>query len=154
MIHYRRIGWEDIHNIWANNLWPNRETLIEPCSALSYPSLKINMEYMSGPVHFWGAYVTDTLIGVNSGHQTGDGWRSRGLWVHPQHRGAGVANTLLNLTVHDAILNGAQYVWSLPRKTSFSVYQRVGFIQVTDWLDQGVEFGPNCVACINLNTPM
>ena len=36
------------------------------------------------------------------------------------------------------------HIWSLPRKSALSVYEKYGFIKTSDFFDERVEFGPNC----------
>ena len=37
-------------------------------------------------------------------------------------------------------------VWTMPRKSALFAYENVGFHKIGKWIDEGVEFGPNCVA--------
>ena len=36
-------------------------------------------------------------------------------------------------------------MWTVPRKSAMPAYQSVGFVQQSDWFDDG-QFGPNCIA--------
>jgi hypothetical protein len=38
----------------------------------------------------------------------------------------------------------------MPRKTALLAYNKVGFKMIGDWFDEGVEFGPNCLAIMKL----
>jgi len=146
------IDFDTIESIWKNKLWPGRET-IRPVSSINYykeTNLQVyNLEY-SKPV-FLGLYIDKELVGVNSGHMVNRfEYRSRGLWVNPQYRKKGIGSALLDETIKHARQQGCKYIWSLPRKPSLSVYTKVGFVKVSDWINENVEFGPNCYVRLDL----
>ena len=127
------IDFSTVYPIWSSHLWPNRVSAIEPTSAMQYLGnydLK-NMNYI--PVFL--AYIQDNIIlGVNSGHKCQDnGYRSRGLYVQPEYRGKGIGTILLQETIKIGSLEGCDYVWSYPRKTSWKTYERAGFLLSSDW---------------------
>ena len=127
------ISFEDIRDIWSNNLWPGRE-LIEPVSAMLYLS-GYSMEHFKLPVKYRGLFENGILVGVNSGHVCSDNsFRSRGLWVDPTCRGRGYGIQLLKQTIEDGRALGCAFCWSLPRKTSWSTYEKAGFRLTSDWL--------------------
>ena len=126
------ISWRTILNIWETKLWKNRDSAIETHSAMTWP--------YSGPIpthsmrvfdyipYFIGVYDGDKLIGVNSGHRTDDKtFRSRGLWVDPAYRKQGIAQLLFETTEQLALIEGCTLIWSVPRKTALSAYERFGF---------------------------
>lgn len=82
---------------------------------------------------FFGYISNGNIIGVNSGHATTEGYRSRGLWVHPQHRKQGIGQQLLLKTILQAKKENADLIWSYPRKTSWTTYESAGFELVSDW---------------------
>lgn len=129
----REITWNEIHSIWSKYLWPNRVSAIEPISAMTYLGGIDILNFSHQPV-FLG-YVRDSqIIGVNSGHVCSDnGFRSRGLWVDPNHRGLGIGQALLIETITEGIKAGSDYVWSYPRQTSWKTYKSVGFRLTSDW---------------------
>ncbi len=93
---------------------------------------------------FWGVYINNKLVGVNSGHRTTDTqYRSRGIWVNQQYRKSGISQMLFNMTAHQAILEGCDMIWSIPRKSALPAYTKFGFETVGDYFDEGMEFGPN-----------
>ena len=93
------------------------------------------MNVFNYPATFWGVYIDNKLVGVNSGHKTADTqYRSRGIWVHPEYRKQGIAQNLFNMTKHQAVLEKTDMIWSLPRKTALPAYERFGFSTVGDFL--------------------
>ncbi len=125
------ISWNEIYNVWHSQLWPNRVSAIETHSAMLYLGGHDNDNFKFKP-HYIGYFLDNKLIGVNSGHKTTDGgYRSRGLWVHPDHRGKGIGQMLLRQIIE--FKGNAFFVWSFPRQTSWSTYQQVGFERTSDW---------------------
>jgi GNAT superfamily N-acetyltransferase len=61
-------------------------------------------------------------------------YRSRGIWVHPEHRREGVAQTLFNLLELQAKNEGCEMIWSIPRKTALISYTKFGFETVGDFI--------------------
>lgn len=144
----KQITFQEILPIWQDKLWPNRVSKIETHSAMTWPYTHINQSYdmniFSYPATFFGIYDQDKLIAVNSGHLTTDTeYRSRGLWVDPEYRGMGLAHMILLATIDQAKQENAQMIWSIPRLSALSAYERVGFKTVGEAVDEGVEFGPN-----------
>jgi GNAT superfamily N-acetyltransferase len=130
-----RLSFEQIISVWQNHLWPDRESPIESHSAMTWPfegnPQQYDMNVFNYPATFWGVYIDNKLVGVNSGHKTTDTqYRSRGIWVDPEYRKQGVAQNLFNMTKHQAVLEKADMIWSLPRKTALPAYERFGFSTV------------------------
>ena len=126
------LSWKTILNVWQKELWPGRTSAIETHSAMTWPyensQPKHDMSVFNYTPYFMGVYDNQTLIGVNSGHRTsGRHFRSRGLWVHPSYRRQGVSQLLFQLTEEAAHREGAEMIWSVPRKTALSAYQHFGF---------------------------
>lgn len=129
----QKVSWNKIHQIWKNQLWPSRTSAIEPVSAMVYLGGYSN-ENMHFTPSFFGYFVDNNLVGVNSGHQcTGKSYRSRGLWVDEHYRKQGIGSALLAATIDQAMIESCKFVWSYPRKTSWSTYQSVGFILSSEW---------------------
>ena len=83
---------------------------------------------------FFAYYMDDTIVGVNSGHMClNQEYRSRGLYVSPEHRKKGIGTELLLSTVEQAKKENAKLVWSYPRLQSWSTYKNAGFTLTTDW---------------------
>jgi GNAT superfamily N-acetyltransferase len=151
-----KISFEQICNVWKVELWPDRVSAIEPQSAMTWPFEGTPEQYDMNifeynPV-FWGVYIDNKLVGVNSGHRTTDTqYRSRGIWVNPQYRKHGVSQMLFNMTEHQAKIEGCNMIWSIPRKSALPAYTKFGFETVGDYFDEGMEFGPNIYVSKDLN---
>lgn len=134
----KKISFEEILPIWQTKLWPNRASAIEPMSAMTWPyegdPQPINMSIFEFEPVFWGVYLDDTLVGVNSGHRTTDlQYRSRGIWVDPSYRMHGVSQQLFAMTEQQALIEGCEMIWSIPRKTALKAYTKFGFETVGDF---------------------
>lgn len=134
-----RLTFEQITSVWQNHLWPDRESPIESHSAMTWPfegnPEQYDMNVFNYPATFWGVYIDNKLVGVNSGHKTTDTqYRSRGIWVDPEYRKQGVAQNLFNMTEHRAILEKCNMIWSIPRKTALPAYTKFGFETVGDYI--------------------
>lgn len=129
----KEITWNQIHFIWENCLWPDRQSEITPWSAMLIDG-RFDNANGGYPILFIGAYDGKKLIGVNSGHQCMDGsFRSRGLYVFPEFRKRGTASLLLKTTVDRGKLLGCPFIWSYPRKSSWPAYAKCGFELISDW---------------------
>lgn len=134
-----RLTFKHINDIWSTHLWPDRESAIESHSAMTWPfegnPEEYDMNVFNYPATFWGVYIDNKLVGVNSGHKTTDTqYRSRGIWVDPEYRKQGIAQNLFNMTKHQAVLEKADMIWSLPRKTALPAYTKFGFQTVGDYI--------------------
>ncbi len=130
---FKKIQFSEILPVWKNNLWPQRESLIETHSAMTWPFQgdpePIDMKIFEFNPVFWGAYLDNKLVGVNSGHKTSHTqYRSRGIWVDINHRRQGIAQTLFTLTQHQAQIEKCDMMWSMPRISALGVYLTHGFI--------------------------
>jgi GNAT superfamily N-acetyltransferase len=137
----KRITFEEILPIWETKLWSDRESAIETHSAMVWlfsgelvARNPYDMSIFNYDAHFWGTFIDGNLVGVNSGHlTTNTEYRSRGIWVNPSFRGQGIAQQLLQMTKHCAVMAGAKMIWTMPRKTALSAYERFGFKTVGDF---------------------
>lgn len=134
-----RLNFKTVESIWSTKLWPNRTSAIETHSAMTWPfegnPESIDMNIFNYPATFWGVYLDDKLVGINSGHKTTDEqYRSRGIWVDPEYRKRGVAQMLFLLTAHQAKIEGCELLWSIPRKTALPAYTKFGFETVGDYI--------------------
>lgn len=128
-----KISWEEICQIWSTELWPTRQSPIEPNSAMVYLGGYLDYNKQTTPT-FFGYKINKNIIAVNSGHMCADNmYRSRGLWVHPNYRNQSFGQILLTATINQAIIENATMVWSYPRKTSVKTYEAVGFIITSPW---------------------
>lgn len=151
----KEITFEEILPFWKDKLWPNRCSAIEPVSAIQYDG-KIDMSIMERKPTFFGYFIGDKLVGVNSGFKTKDEvisftdaehalYRSRGIFVDPLYRGHGIAERLLQAVEDQAKKEGCFILWTMPRQSAFHVYEKFGFERTSEWSDAH-EFGPNCFA--------
>ena len=96
---------------------------------------------------FFAIKIYDEIVGVNSGFKTHDKvYRSRGLWVSEEQRGRGFGQLLLLQAIIQGKSEDCHWIWSMPRKTALESYEKAGFKKRGKWIDQKVEFGPNCLA--------
>lgn len=133
-----KISFEQIVRIWQNELWPDRQSPIETHSAMtwpySWPEKEINMEIFNYDATFFGVFSKQKLIGVNSGHRSSEvEYRSRGIWVDPAFRKTGVSQLLFEMTEDQAMSEGCEMIWSIPRKTALKAYTKFGFQTVGDY---------------------
>lgn len=148
---FKEITWEEILPMWRDHLWLNRITPIEPVSAMRYLG-GYDMLNMESTPYFQGMVIDDQLVGVNSGHETGNGqFRSRGLYILPAHRGQRLGSHLLLYTISIAKTLNCNTVWSFPRESSLITYEMAGFCKTSYWMQDGVEFGPNCYVLHNID---
>ena len=129
----KRITWKQILPIWKDQLWPHRKTTIESTSAMNFLS-GYSMENMKSVPTFFGYFIDNKIIGVNSGHRCADNsYRSRGLWVQTDHRKQGIGKLLLKATINCAVDEQCGMIWSYPRFTSWSTYSNLGFNLASSW---------------------
>lgn len=147
----RVISFDEVFPVWSGKLWPARQSLIRPVSPIQI-DLQYDPTILSYSPHFFGVYFQQKLVGVIGGYPTSDTlYRCRGLYVEPAFRGFNISQILFNEVVQAATKHGAQSIWTLPRKSAWPVYEKLGFYRITDWIEKGMEFGPNCVAKHELN---
>jgi GNAT superfamily N-acetyltransferase len=148
------IDFETIFPIWRDRLWPGRTDAIEPFSAMTIDR-DYDMSFAESEPVFLAGYEGERIIAVNSCHLAGYNAcgdlmaRSRGLWVDEEFRGLGYGFKILDRTCDMAAGLGAELIWSYPRQSSFRTYEKVGFVQLSEWLENG-ENGPNCYAAKRL----
>jgi len=127
------ISFEEILPIWRDFLWPNRTSSIDSHSAMDFKG-GYDLQNMVSTPTFFGYTIDNKIIGVNSGHMCRDNsYRSRGLWVFPKHRGNQIGKQILIATIQQGITEGADYVWSYPKDTSWKTYNSAGFELASDW---------------------
>lgn len=127
------IEYEDILPIWQYFLWPKRTSPIEKHSAMLFTNTYdlINLNFKPT---FLGYKINNTIVGVNSGHMCkGNNYRSRGLYVFPRFRNIGIGTELLLNTIERGLEEGADFVWSYPKKEGWSTYESAGFKLASKW---------------------
>lgn len=138
----KEISFADILPIWQNYLWKDRTSKIESHSAMLFKQDNYDIKNFSYKATYFGYYINDAIVGVNSGHLCSDNsYRSRGLFVFPNYRNMGIGTNLLIYTIRQAQTENAIFVWSYPKKASWSTYNKSGFILASGWHD--AELGTN-----------
>lgn len=142
----QEITYHEVLPIWQMQLWPGRESPIEPVSAIDEFG-NIDPELMHTKPNFLGCYNSSGgLVGVVSGFPTStQAFRSRGLWVEETHRKLGIGAALIKHIQTTALGLGYQYLWTMARHSSLAFYQKVDFVPTRE-LHQ-YEFGPHFI-CI------
>ena len=135
----QRITYNEILPLWEK-LW--YYTPIVPTSSMKYLG-GFNARYHLEKPHYFGWIEDDKIVGVNSCFRTNLSYRSRGLYVEPDYRNRSIAQHLLLAVSMIAKINGAIYIWSLPRKSALNVYERFGFQKKSDFITE-TDYGPNC----------
>jgi GNAT superfamily N-acetyltransferase len=79
-----------------------------------------------------GAFEGDDLVAVGFVTADGDRWRVRGMATEPEHRGRGAGARVLQALVAHAFAEGAAVVWANVRTPARSLYERAGFVVVSD----------------------
>ncbi len=149
----RNIPFDEILPVWSTYLWKARVSEIAPTSAIKYGTLpyEYDISYMDSEFHGVGAYFEDFLIGVNSVHNTGGSqWRSRGLFVFDEFRGNGVGQALLKSSIDIARKSGMTEMWTMPKQTSLTTYEKSGFVKTSDWFTTETSTA-NCYAKYTVN---
>ena len=130
-----QIEWHEIYPFWSDRLWPGRPNIKPYTPMINATDLdpdihrkaNANFAFYSG-VFFGVRTIEGKIIGVNSGHQCSNTlFRSRGLYVHPDATGRGIAQALLQHTVDFARENGFKKIWSYPRARAVRTYEAVGY---------------------------
>ena len=128
-----KISFDEIIPIWKQFLWPDRVSPIESNSAMRFLG-DYDIESMSTPASFFAYTIDNRIVGVNSGHLCKDNsYRSRGVYVFPEYRKSGVGTELLVATINQGRIEGASYVWSYPRQSSWNTYNSAGYELASDW---------------------
>ena len=147
------IEWEEIKEVWEEQLWPAKKNGVRPINNWTWEWNKDELgedKDMEASPLFYGLRSNKKLVGVNSCYMSNNDqmwnyWRSRGLWVSPEFRNQGYATSLLSYGAEYARMNRGGWIFSVPRQSAFSAYHSAGFTQKSDWFDDG-QFGPNCIA--------
>jgi len=140
-----KISFEEIYDIWYKHLWPNRISKIESHSAMLLNGTMTLENWQFEPSYF--AYKVDNnIVGCNSGHKCQDNsYRSRGLFVFPEYRKRGIGVKLLLATIHQAKVEKCDNIWSYPRQSSWSAYQKAGFSLYSGWHQGENDINAYCI---------
>ena len=127
--------FSDVEPIWREELWPHRTSVIETHSAMQWPYGEVLPEYNPDVYSFTPSFVCvrhgSDIVAVNSGHlTTPEYYRTRGIWVHPDHRSQGLAQLTYDHLLKIAQSESAIMMWCIPRSTSLQMHVRWGFSEV------------------------
>jgi len=140
----KKITFKQVYPIWKNHLWLGRVSEIKPTNGIKYLG-GWDKEIEDNIPTFFGAFIGDKCVGVNSGFKTDENYyRSRGIYVFPEYRRRGLAQNLLTAVQGQAYAERCKYLWSMPRQSALSTYEKFGFVRSSEFFDEKVEFGPNC----------
>lgn len=67
------------------------------------------------------------------------------MWVHPNFRGQKYSSVILTWCLEYAKRKDGDWMWTVPRESALPAYKSVGFVQQSDWFEDG-QYGPNCIA--------
>ena len=142
--------FEEVYPIWNEKLWPERISKIESMSSLYWRAprdiIKDSSIFEKYIPTFFAIKEDNQIVGVNSGFRTDERiYRSRGVWVKEEYRSKGYGQVLLMQAIIQGKKENCHLIWSMPRKSALKTYVKVGFKKRGKWIDDGVEFGPNCL---------
>lgn len=145
-------SFKDIRHYWKTYLWPERTSEIEEVSYIDI-SGEINMDLeISAPVFLKAVDKTrdNLVVGVVSGHMAGvEKFRSRGIWVRKEYQRKGVGRQLIYELEQRASFAGAKMMWTMPRQSSISFYEKNGFYRRSEI--SKYEYGPHYIAFKKIN---
>ena len=137
-----KITFEEILPKWKL-LWPGKKNIL-PVNASVYLGGVDESILASNPSYF-GCYDKEKLVGVISGYKSSVyQYRLRGVRVDEEHRGKGISTLLMEELEKQALSENCNMLWTMARKNSLFAYKNFGFVQVSEFFTEGVEFGPNC----------
>lgn len=146
-IEIKEVDFATILPIWRDQLWPGRDSVIEPVSCISVEG-KIDMNIQKYSAKFFAAYVENEIVGVISCHKvTEEIMRMRGIYVFPQFRGKRVGTTLINQVKIEVRKQGAKGAFTMAREANQKYYRLNGFRPYKK-ID-GFEFGPHIIMIIS-----
>ena len=139
------ITFDQILPIWNQHLWPERQSRIEPVSAIDIES-NIDMTIFNylNKAHYFAAFDGDQIIGVISGHLTKPNQcRLRGLFVMPGYRGQSISRHLIEAELNHAIALGCTQIWALIRTKNIGLFAKYEFKE--HMFTDKYEFGPHFI---------
>lgn len=144
------ITFEEILPVWNEHLWNGRISDIRSMSSMTLDRQYNIAIYEKYKPYFCAVVENDRILGVNSCHQTDvNEFRSRGIYVFPEHRNKGVTSLLFDFVKQKAKEANCKVIWSLPRMSALPAYKRAGFEVCSEVINKGVEFGPNVYVKLN-----
>ena len=117
-----KISFNEISEVWASNLWKDRQSPIKHISSMVYLG-GYDMSIYNNEPTFFSIKESGKIVAVNSGHMTINGYyRSRGLWVKETHRNKGLTYILFNALCNQALSENAEHIWGISLVFSTSTY--------------------------------
>lgn len=147
------VDFETVRTSWVNNLWLGR-TDVKPMSSMVYnnPGVHDMTIYTKYNPTFWAMFDQGNVIAVNSGFRTEDDlYRSRGIWVHPSHRGYGISREFFEVLQNQAEIEDCEAIWSYPKRDAIKAYEAAGFQRTSQWFDNN-DYGVNCYVLKDIMT--
>lgn len=140
----KEIDFQTILPIWKNKLWPERNSVIEPISAINISGEIDGAIIEINPTpHFFSLQINGEICAVTSTHQTSSGeHRLRGTWVDEKKRGCGHGQKLIKYVL-DLYLQTGEIVWTMSREDSVRFYEKLSFQLQRKIL--GYEYGPHFI---------
>lgn len=140
----REISFQEIKIFWSKNLWPGRESAIEPVSCInSVGEIDINLQNFSPT--FFGLFVDTQIAGAISTCQTSaNEFRVRGICIISEYRGQGFSAQLMKAALENILkTNKNPIAWTLAREVNLEFYNKFGFFE-TKRISK-YEFGPHII---------
>lgn len=140
-------SFEEILPLWRDQLWPDRQSTIEPLSMIdSQGRIDLGLRELAllrPPVFFkLTAPLGSPPVGCQGIQRTGlRETRLRGLWVAPELRGQGWGRRLVETALEDARTRGENRVWVMARSSAEDFYAACG-LRAYDRVT-GYEYGPH-----------
>ena len=144
----KEITFLEILPIWKHELWPKRQSIIEPVSAINIDS-EIDTQILTYSSLFLAVVIENKIVSVSSGHPTSNiDYRLRGMWTAESFQRMGFAAQLVLNLIEDAKIKGYKTVWVLSRLINEKFYEKIGFIKKKS-VDK-YEYGPHYIMIKNL----
>lgn len=132
-------SFDEILPIWRDQLWPGRESKIEPVSAIGLDGA-IDLGWLESRPVFWQIQFQGETVGV-LGALLLNNMRLRGLWVSESVRGLGLGRRLVENALATAGQVPVNLVWTMARHEAVPFYLACGLKKAREVV--GYEFGPH-----------
>mgnify|MGYP000873780399 FL=1 len=149
------ISFEEIKEVWEKELWPDKKNGVAKANEWTWFWMQKELgkdKQMAKDAEptFVGIRSDNELVAVNSCYYSNSKgifnyWRSRGMWVHTNFRGQKYSSVILTWCLEYAKRKDGDWMWTVPRESALPAYKSVGFVQQSDWFEDG-QYGPNCIA--------
>ena len=129
----KEITFDEIKYYWKKYLWAKYTTRVHKVDNHTQKnySYRVFNHLTRDQIDNWikptyiGYFVDNKIVGVESGYKSNaDYYRLRGLWVHDDYRGQGIATKLLNYLEEKS---KEKFLWTCPRESALTFYLKYGF---------------------------